>query len=105
MTETTIATLHRLEEVEWFLKVGVKDTEVAVVLSSWEEAIASCSSLAWENLCLEAANRYREQLIARSKERFNQWNTLVREMKIVTEPMVARKIEQVVKEHNLPKVF
>lgn len=99
------ATLEELESVEWFRAVGKQDTQVAIVLSSWEEAIAYCSSLDWENLQLEAANRYCEQLLLRDKERFKQWNQVVEIVKPVTEALVVRKIASVVKEYHLPKVF
>lgn len=105
MHPRTIATLDKLEKAEWFSKAGIQDTEVAIVLSSWEEAIENCSSIGWENLCLEAFNHYRMRLLERSRERFRQWNDVVSELKTVTIPFVRRKIEQVVSQNNLPKVF
>lgn len=60
MHPRTVATLDKLRQAAWFSYVGVKDTEAAIVLSSWGEAIESCSSLEWENLCLEAVNQYCE---------------------------------------------
>lgn len=105
MHARTQATLKQLDEVEWFRAVGQKDTDVAIILPSWIEAIASCASVDWENLCLEAVNRYCKQLMSRDKERFNQWNAIANAVKAVTIPLVTRKIEQVVKENGLPKVF
>jgi hypothetical protein len=105
MHPRTIATLNRLENADWFSRVGVKDAAIAIVLSSWEEAIAHCSSLEWENLCLEAANQYREHLLERSKERFERWNDVVREVKKIVIPLVQRKIEPVVRANNLPISF
>lgn len=99
------ATIAQLEEVEWFKCVGARDTEAAIILSSWREAIEHCSSLEWENLCLEAANQYCERLVERSRERFRMWNEIVDELKPLTMPFVQRKIETVVREHELPKVF
>jgi hypothetical protein len=101
----TVRVIDDLEKAAWFSCVGVKDTSVALVLSSWEEAIEHCSSLAWENLCLEASNQYRERLVERSKERFQRWNEIVANLKPMTIPFVRRKIELVVREHSLPKVF
>jgi hypothetical protein len=105
MHDRTKKTFEELEKAQWFQKVGQKDTQVAIVLSSWEEAIKSCASSAWQNLLLEAANQYTEKLASISRERFRQWNVIVREMKAVTTPLVDRKIAQVVKENQLPKVF
>jgi hypothetical protein len=105
MHPRTKATLGKLEKANWFSCVGIKDATKAIILSSWHEAIEYCSSAEWENLGLEAANRYRERLLERSKERFNQWNDIVTQLKPVTESFVRRKIEVVVREHELPKVF
>lgn len=105
MHPRTTATLEKLEKPNWFSCVGIKDASKAIVLSSWQEAIEYCSSVEWENLGLEAANQYRERLLERSKERFNQWNDIVTQLKPLTESFVRRKIEVVVREHGLPKVF
>jgi len=99
------ATLGQLEKSDWFARVGVKDAAAAIVLSSWREAIEHCSSIEWENLCMEASNQYRMRLLEKSQERYNQWNELVDQLKPVTEALVRRKIEAVVRENNLPKVF
>lgn len=105
MHDRTRATLAQLEGAEWFRSVGRKDTDAAIVLSSWEDAIVSCASLEWENLLLEATNQYREKLASRSTERFQGWNSITKELKAVTVPLVTRKVEQVVKDNGLPKVF
>jgi hypothetical protein len=39
MRPTTINTLERLKKTDWFTRVGIKDTGVAMVVSSWQEAI------------------------------------------------------------------
>jgi hypothetical protein len=62
MHPTTIATLDKLENAAWFSRVGIKDTDVAIVLSSWQEAIEHCGLIERENLCLEAHNQYCERL-------------------------------------------
>jgi|SRR6516225_7560022 hypothetical protein len=105
MHPKTLATLNKLEKAEWFSKLGVKDTDAAIILSSWREAIEHCSSIEWENLNLEATNQYCQRLIERSKDRYAQWNNIVLELKKTTVPFVQRKIEAVVRENNLPKVF
>ncbi|MCS6863484.1 MAG: hypothetical protein RMJ56_00245 [Gemmataceae bacterium] len=109
MHPRTKATLEQLEKADWFVNVGtyigVEDRSKFILLSSWQEAIKSCSSIEWENLLLEASNQYCERLVERSKERFNQWNDIATELKETTIPFVRRKIEAVVREHNLPKVF
>ena len=109
MQPQTAATLEQLEKADWFTNVGtfggIQDRSKVILVRSWREAIDRCSSVEWENLCLEAANQYRQRLLERSPERFNQWNDIVASLKPTTEPLVRRKIEAVVREHDLPKVF
>ena len=69
MKPATIATLQELDAVEWFVKVGCRDTDVAEVLGSWDGAIEHCTSDEWKDLTLEAANQYRERLMERSPQR------------------------------------
>jgi hypothetical protein len=105
MHPRTAVTLERLDKAQWFSRVGVNDVRLAIVLASWQEAIDHCSSDGWEDLCLEASNQYRERLAERSPERFTKWNEIVDELKSITIPFVRQKIEHVVRENNLPKVF
>ncbi len=105
MHPRTTATLERLANVEWFTAVGVKDTDAAIVLSSWDEAIEHCSSATWEDLLSEASNQYCERLAERDRARFSMWNEVVGELKRVTVPFVRQKIARVVPEHRLDTVF
>ena len=105
MHPRTLATLEQLDNADWFSCIGVNDTRAVIVLSSWREAIEHCSSVEWENLCLEAVNQYCERVLERSKERFRRWNDIAIELKSATEPFVRRKIEAVIRENQLPVVF
>jgi hypothetical protein len=105
MHPRTIATLRRLEKAAWFSCVGVKDTKVAIVLSSWDEAVEHCGALEWADLRLEATNQYCERLFARSRERFSKWNEVVVDVTPATMDLVNRKLEPVVREHDLPEMF
>jgi hypothetical protein len=105
MQPKTVATMDRLEDAAWFSRVGVHDSDVPLVLSSWQEAVEHCSSAAWKDLCLEAANQYSERLFERSPERFHRWNEIATEVRAVVIPLVSRKIEAVVAEHHLPIAF
>jgi len=105
MHQRTIATLAELEAAAWFSKVGVKDTEAVIVLSSWPEAITHCDSVGWKNLCLEAVNQYRQRLLERSRERFIKWNDIVTDLRPTVEPFVHRKVQAVVQENLLPPIF
>jgi hypothetical protein len=73
--------------------------------SSWPEAVESCSSPEWEDLCLEAANQYRERLIERSLARYAKWNDVVLAIKPLTQALVREKTKDVIARNNLPEVF
>jgi hypothetical protein len=105
MTFETSENLRQLDDAKWFARVGVHDevSSVAVVLSSWEQAIAHSSSDDWKNLKLEIANRFRERLIEAKPERFCRWNDIVAEVKKCTMPLVRRKLEPAVVRYKLPR--
>ena len=103
MHTRTIEALEELEAAPWFARVGIHDTKVAIILQSWEEAVAHCESPEWEGLCLEAANRHRERIAERSKERFLRWNQVADEVRAVAIPLVKRKMAEVSQHLELPK--
>jgi hypothetical protein len=101
----TQATLEKLRQAKWFRCVGLRDADSAEVLSSWYEAIESCSSPEWEELCMEAANQYREKLAESSRERFSRWNEIALEIKPLAQALVQEKTQQAIEDNDLPKVF
>lgn len=103
MHPRTKATLEDLSASDWFARVGVADTDAAIVLSSWYEAIESCQSSGWEDLCFEAINQFCERLAERSMERYRKWNDLVSELRPITNDLVHGKTWKVVEENSLPK--
>ncbi len=105
MHPRTADALNDLDQADWFSRVGVKDTEVAIVLDSWPDAIEQCSDLEWQDLGIHAANQLCERILERSKERFQRWNDICIEMKKTTEPFVRKKIAAVVREFELPPIF
>jgi hypothetical protein len=105
MHPRTIETLEMLRREEWFRNIGVRDTEVAEVLSSWQEAIESCSSPEWEELCMEAADQYRARLQERSPEKLEKWNDIVDIVKPASQALVREKTQKVIQEYHLPKEF
>ena len=105
MHPRTVATLGQLENASWFSRVGVKDAATAIVLASWPEAIDHCCTFDWVDLRTDAMNEYRERVAKRSKERWHLWNHIADEVKKITFPLVDRRIEAVVCEHHLPKIF
>jgi len=92
MQSRTATLLQRMERVDWFSCVGLLDASGPLVLTSWVEAIEHCCSTEWKGILFEANNQYCERLFSRSKDRFNQWNDVVVEMKEVTRPLVKKKV-------------
>ena len=105
MMQKTIETLGELEGAEWFAKVGVCDTDAAVVLKSWAQALRSSSSGQWRNMCLEAANQYAAKLREISPQAYSRWNDVVAHLKPVSEGLVDWKLTLVVGEYDLPQTF
>ena len=104
MRESTSATLDQLAHTCWFSKVGQKDTKnPLIVLSSWEEAITHSCSPSWQELQLKASNQYCERLAEHNKERFRLWNNIVREVKLISVPLVTRKMQPFIEIHDFPK--
>lgn len=101
----TIATLDKLDSVEWFANVGKRDQSYANYLNSWDEAIEACSALEWENLTLEAANQLTAQIRVKSKERFNQWNAVLKIVKPLSDALVRDKSEHIATSNKLPDSF
>ena len=105
MHQRTISNLIELENTKWFVNVGKPDSEHVIFLTSWNNAINSCTGTEWESLCQEAVNQYRTRLLERDKQRFRDWNVLVREIKKSTVPLVLSKTKNVVDTNQLPKRF
>lgn len=99
------ATLAKLNEVQWFRNAGVRDTSAAEILTSWDEAMESCSSSNWKELRAEAANQYRERLAECCRERLAGWNEIVRAIKPSVEAIVEEQTRAVVAQFSLPQDF
>jgi hypothetical protein len=89
----TIATLDKLDAVEWFNNVGVADLNEARMLTSWPDAISLASSVAWENVRLEAANASRAKLLGVDKSAYRTWNDRVKIVKPYSEALVGDKLQ------------
>lgn len=103
MHARTYATLEQLAIPNWFCNVGIQDTKNAIILSSWSEAVDHASTVEWQNICVEAANKLHVQLLQRSKEQYDEWNNIVVDLKRTTIPFVREKIETVVRVNNYPR--
>jgi hypothetical protein len=105
MHPRTEATLAKLRQAQWFRCVGIHDTDAAEVISSWYEAVESCSSPEWEELCMEAANQYRARLAEKSPQRLQRWNEIALGIKPTVQALVREKTTEVVEKNGLPPIF
>lgn len=101
----TIATLDKLDSVDWFANAGKKDQNHAEYVNSWADAIKSCSAPEWENLTLEAANQMRERIREKSKERLNQWNSILKVVKPLSDALARDKAKKISISNKLPETF
>jgi hypothetical protein len=105
MQPRTIAALDHLGRVSWFSRVGAKDGSHVANVTSWPEAIEQCSSFDWEDLRLEALNRYRTCIAERSMARLRLWNDTLREVQKITRPLAERKTAAIARDYALPEIF
>jgi hypothetical protein len=101
----TIATLDQLDSVDWFVNVGKTDQGEVEFVASWDAAIQSCSAPEWEDLTIEAANQLRNRIRERSRERFNQWNSVLKVVKPFSDALVRDKTADVVNSSELSERF
>lgn len=105
MHPRTAAALGQLREAAWFANVGVKDTDNARVLTSWSDAVTSCSTPQWIGLCHDAVDAYCDRLQDRSPKDFARWNDVVLAVRPAVLDLVTEKTAGLVEKHNLPKEF
>jgi hypothetical protein len=94
-----------VEQIELFQYVGRHEPSTPIAASSWSEAMFYCSSDEWQDVIIEATNLYRIKLLNISKERYNGWNIIVKDVLPRVEELVTRKTKKVIEENNLPKIF
>jgi hypothetical protein len=96
MKSETEHLLKQLGDAEWFAAAGQPlpaDVRGAVVaIRSWEEAVACCSSLDWENFSLEQKNLLTMHLHQHARDRYRQWNDIVLAVKQTLSPLVDSKL-------------
>lgn len=97
--------LDKLSAADWFVAVGQRLDAKVIHVASWDEAIASCKAHGWECCQNEMLNLVRDGPCQKDRARYNQWNDIVRELKVRFMPIVNERCDRVVKANRLPKVF
>ena len=93
----------RLEAIAWFAHLGDRsDVDVSIPFrfaNSWDEAVASCSSLEWENTELAAQNQLTLWLHNNHRAKYQEWNPFVIAHKNNTiAPLIECKIQPIEKQ-------
>ncbi len=101
----TRASFDQLDQAEWFSKVGCHGSHLVSYAGSWNEAIIQATSLAWENVRLEASNRLRRDIAALAPARYLDWNKVAAMVRRFSIPWVKGKIRAVQAAMNFPKEF
>lgn len=106
MQPATAATIRYLEAVPWFSRVGMAEGDDGpVVLKSWPDAIEHMRSDVYKGLNTAAANRFGDEVLARSKERYDGLCEVTDRLEKCTTPIVFYKVWPTVREHKLPGFF
>lgn len=94
-----------LETNEWFREVGEFDMQYPVTVRSWEEALVKCSSEEWREVQEELSNDVSSHLFRADRKRYNKWNDVLKRIKTIVHPLVARKIQRVKTANGLSAAF
>ena len=104
MKPEALDAFNQIEQADWFSALGQQREGPFIIVQSWEEATKSCGSPEWQDLILEAANRYREAVLRRDIERYRQWNTVAVDVRQVVLPLVERKVRPLCASLGLPAI-
>lgn len=89
MNQSTEAMVARLHAVELFAAVGQPVADDYSLVRSWPEAVRHSASDRWESIEQEEDNRLSQAVFNVSRELFQRWNDVVRELKQHIIPFVS----------------
>ncbi|MEK4361502.1 hypothetical protein MKX68_03180 [Paenibacillus sp. FSL M8-0212] len=96
-----------LSNIQWFNKCGMRDYQSKTVIytNSWVEASEHYSSQEWEETTLKARNQLTLYLYNHFLKEYLDWNTLVKEAKIIINKMLSEQLNRTQNEFQLDDVF
>ena len=100
--------IERIESIKWFTSCGEQVGDSAFRLkyvNSWDEAKKYYSSIEWENTQLEAQNELTVFLHRTQKDKYQDWNEIVREAKKYIEGPFIEKMRNEKTRFNLDEDF
>ena len=103
----TLELIDKLMKTEWFAHVGEKIDDPSVFqISSWQEAVKYCRSRYSSNVQMEGKNLLTERLCFDFPDRYHKlWNETVAAVKLIIQPMIDRKTNELKTQLKLPKAF
>lgn len=106
MLPRTAETFNHLAIVQLFSCVGMTEGVTrSRVLKSWPEAVEHAGSKSWQDMNRNAADRFCDEILAHSKERYDKLGEVIEELKKYTVPFVRYMVEPVMRQHDLPGWF
>jgi hypothetical protein len=94
MRPPTLGALAEFEAAPLFSAVGQAVSADVVAAGSWDDAIARCSTIEWDNLQLEGAGKLTEALCVHHRARYQGWNDIVGECKLRLEPLITSTVRR-----------
>ncbi len=86
--------VHQLTDCSWFSSIGEPLPKPAYRVSTWFEAIQHATSLDYDDFGLERANEFRLSVYEREPPRLDSWNSVIKEIKRHSEPLVTTKLSR-----------
>ncbi|MFK0522166.1 hypothetical protein ACINKY_08115 [Paenibacillus illinoisensis] len=99
--------IKMLSHIQWFSKCGMRDYQADTIIytNSWIEASEHYNSQEWEETTLKARNQLTLYLYNDFSKEYLDWNTLVKEAKIIVNEMLSEQLNRTRNEFQLDDVF
>lgn len=101
--------MDRLKNIAWLANCGKpldNDTSFTIVQAiNWEQAVEHCQSDYWEAITLEAGNELTEFLCINFRDKYQQWNKVLKEGKALMDICVIPEITAYVHQRELPSII
>jgi hypothetical protein len=95
--------IEDLEQLSFFHAVGQPIEASVTQVNSWPAAAKNLKGREWQKIKLNWSNDLSEWLCIHHRDRFQQWNDLVNELKPKFMPLVAASVERAVPDVDIRK--
>jgi hypothetical protein len=106
MRRETVASLSKLRETTWFARCGEPLLNSRYILAdNWKKALKLCQAATWRKLRLRLRGDLTAELSRSHRERFREWNNIVRELKPHIERFTLNFVQPFATSQGLPHGF